>query len=60
MDIIREYAYFEMFDWEQLCRHDFISLDVVYSIHQINISIKFNYPINFDYHISLFHIYFHV
>jgi hypothetical protein len=60
MDIIREHAYFEMSDWEQLCWRNFNSLDVVYSIHQINISIKCNYPINSDYHISLFHFYFYV
>jgi hypothetical protein len=40
MNIIKEHAYFEMFDWEECWRLNLISLDVVYSIHQINISIK--------------------
>jgi hypothetical protein len=40
MNIIKEHAYFEMFNWEEWWRCNFISLDVVYSIHQINISIK--------------------
>jgi hypothetical protein len=39
MNIIKKHAYFEMSNWEEWWRCNFISLDVVYSIHQINISI---------------------
>jgi hypothetical protein len=60
MNIIWEHAYFEMSYWEEWWQHNFVFSNVVYSIHQINISIKFNYPINLDYHISLLHLFFHL
>jgi hypothetical protein len=40
MNIIKERLYFEMFDWEKWWKHNYVSLDAVYSIHRINISIR--------------------
>jgi len=60
MNIIWKHVYFEMSNWEEWWWRNFISSYVLYFIHRINISIKFNYPINLDYHIDLFRLFFHL
>ncbi len=56
MGIIREHVYFEMSNWKQLCQHNFISSNVVYSIQQIIPSNTIIQSLS----ISLFHLSFHV